>query len=99
GGLRDRDQPAQRRHDAPVSDVAVPDRWELQRGNGGVYDASRRTEIIRRQRPCALAGLPGLHAYRSFRHRRPPWTAFRSIASEGDRLPYGERRWGTGIAG
>ena len=91
GGLRDRDQPAQRRHDASVPDAAVPDRRAVRRRDRRVHDAARRGQVLRRQRPRRVAALSRLHPRRPVRHRRAPRPALRPVAPEGRRVPHDER--------
>ena len=91
GGLRDRDQPEKRGYDPSISHAAIPHGRRLQPGNRCVHDASRRTQVVHRQRSRALACLPLVYAHRSLRHRGEARTSFRSLAPERDRLSHGER--------
>ena len=77
GDLRDRDQPAQRRHDSSFPNSAIPHRRRLRPGKCKFRYAQRAQEISRRERSCRITALSRLHAGRSLRHRRAPGVALR----------------------
>ena len=69
--VRDRDQPAQGRHDAPVPHAPVPDRRPLRPGDGAVHGAERTREAPRRDRPPRVRSTPRAHPRRPVRRRGP----------------------------
>ena len=90
--VRDRDQPAQGRHDAPVPDAPVPHRRDATTPRRAVFTApSGQREVLRRERPRREPGVPGPDPRRPVRHRRAPRPALRPVAPDRRRLPHDGR--------
>ena len=70
GAVRDRAQPPQGRHDAPVPHAAVPHGRRVRPGDGGVHGPERQAEVLRRLRPCRERPVPRADGRRPLRPRR-----------------------------
>ena len=91
GNLRDRSQPAQRRHDASISHPAILDLRDLRCGERDFFCAKWSKEISRRQRSCSVTKISGIHAGRLVRFSGAAGIAFRPGPTNGSRLSHARR--------
>ena len=91
GAVRDRDQPAQGRHDAPVPHAPVPHGRRVRRRDRALHRAERQAEVLRRLATTSRAPLPRADARGPLRHRRAHRPPLRPVAADRRRLPHDER--------